>query len=107
MGPEMSANTDRAIIAVDADIMDLAEDFLRRRREAVPTIRGLIDAGDMDRLRRAGHELKGTAGSYGFQELSRTGAVIEDAAIAEDPERARRAVDAMADFLARVTLVAG
>lgn len=102
----MSAVTNQAVIPVDADIMDLAEEFLRKRREGVPGILASIAANDMGELRRIGHELKGTAGSYGFNELSRAGAALEEAAVAEDAERARDAVDRVAAFLQRVALVA-
>jgi HPt (histidine-containing phosphotransfer) domain-containing protein len=98
--------TNQAVIPVDADIMDLAEEFLRKRREAVPRILAIIAANDMGELRRIGHELKGTAGSYGLDELSRAGAALEEAAAAEDAGRAREAVDRIAAILRQVALVA-
>jgi HPt (histidine-containing phosphotransfer) domain-containing protein len=97
---------DEAVIAIDPDIIDLAENFLRKRRASLPQLRALIAENGMERLRGMGHELKGTAGSYGFAELSRAGAELEAAAIEEDPDRAREAVERMAAFLERVTLVA-
>jgi HPt (histidine-containing phosphotransfer) domain-containing protein len=95
----------QSTIAIDAEIIDLAEDFLRRRRDAITHIGALIDANAMGELRRVGHELKGTAGSYGFAELSRVGAALEAAALQENPARARDALAHMTRFLERVTLV--
>jgi HPt (histidine-containing phosphotransfer) domain-containing protein len=60
----------------------------------------------MGELRRIGHELKGTAGSYGLDELSRAGAALEEAAAAEDAGRARETVDRIAAILRQVALVA-
>jgi HPt (histidine-containing phosphotransfer) domain-containing protein len=102
----VSAMTNQAVIPVDADIMDLAEEFLRKRRQAVPRILAIIAANDMGELRRIGHELKGTAGSYGFDELSRAGAALEEAAVTEDAERARDTANRIAAFLQQVALVA-
>jgi HPt (histidine-containing phosphotransfer) domain-containing protein len=95
----------QAVIAIDSDIIDLAEQFVRKRRESLPRLLALIAANDMGELRRLGHELKGTAGSYGFQELSHAGAALEAAAVAEDTGRAREAVDRIGAFLEQVALV--
>jgi HPt (histidine-containing phosphotransfer) domain-containing protein len=95
----------QAVIAIDSDIIDLAEQFVRKRRESLPRLLALIAANDMGELRRLGHELKGTAGSYGFQELSHAGAALEAAGVAEDTGRAREAVDRIGAFLEQVALV--
>ncbi len=97
---------DPLTIAVDEDIIDLAENFVLNRRDAAQRGREAVAAGDLDALRRIGHELKGTAGSYGFRDLSTIGAKLEEAAIAGNLADAGDAVERMADFLARVTLVA-
>ena len=98
--------TTQAVIPIDPDIIDLAEEFLRKRRESLPRLLRLTAEDDMGELRRMGHEIKGTAGSYGFQELSCAGADLEEAAAAEAAGRARDAVDRMAAFLQQVALVA-
>ncbi|MGA7978912.1 MAG: Hpt domain-containing protein [Chromatiaceae bacterium] len=103
---DMGAASDHTVVLIDPDILDLTEDFLRRRREAVAQLHALIDACDMGQLRIMGHELKGTAGSYGFHALSRIGAALEGAAIEADAGCAREAVNRMATFLEHVTVVA-
>jgi HPt (histidine-containing phosphotransfer) domain-containing protein len=94
-------------VTVDADILDLAEDFLRNRRREADRARDAAARADLDVLRRIGHELKGTAGSYGFGDLSTIGASLESAAIAGDVDQAGAAVARMSDFLTRVSVVAG
>lgn len=94
-------------VTVDADIFDLAEDFLRNRRQEANRAREAAACSDLEVLRRIGHELKGTAGSYGFRDLSTIGANLESAAIAGDMDRAGAAVTRMSEFLTRVNVVPG
>lgn len=92
-------------VAVDRDIIDLAEDFLRNRHSQARRAREAISAGDVEVLRRVGHELKGTAGSYGFHDLSTIGAELERAALDGDLDGAGKAVERFAAFLERVSVV--
>ena len=92
-------------VAVDADIADLAENFLRNRADVAQRAQAAASARDLAVLRRIGHELKGTAGSYGFQELSAIGATLESAAIAGNLSSAGDAIARIGDYLARVSVV--
>ena len=92
-------------VCVDTDILDLAEDFLDNRRRVADRAQEAAARSDLDLLRRIGHELKGTAGSYGFRELSVIGASLETAAIAGDMGQADEALARMADFLTHVSIV--
>ena len=91
-------------VAVDKDIIDLAEGFLRNRRVQALRARVAVEAEDFESLRRIGHELKGTAGSYGFRDLSAIGVALEAAAEAGDLSGCRRASDRMLDSLDRVAI---
>lgn len=92
-------------VCVDADIADLAEAFLRNRAGVARTAEAAAAASDLALLRHIGHELKGTAGSYGFQELSAIGATLETAAITGNLASAGEAIARMGDYLARVSVV--
>lgn len=97
--------TDALTVRVSADVLDLAEAFLAHRREEVPRARAALASSDWGLLRRIGHELKGTAGSFGFGELSSIGLDLEKAAEARDPRRTGDAVAHMARYLACVAVV--
>jgi HPt (histidine-containing phosphotransfer) domain-containing protein len=92
-------------LSVDKDILDLAETFLHNRRSQKQDWRQAVDAADRDALRRIGHEIKGTAGAFGFGDLSATGAALEQSAMDGDLERAREMTEKMIDFLDRATVV--
>jgi len=91
-------------VAIDKDIFDLAEGFLHNRRGQAAHIYSALELGDITTLRRIGHELKGTAGSYGFRDLSAIGARLETAAVNGDLQSCKKAVDLMSEFLVRVTI---
>lgn len=97
--------TERFTVAVDADIADLAQDFLRNRASVPKRAAAAAAAHDLALLQRIGHELKGTAGSYGFRELSTIGATLETAATAGNLASAADAIAQMGDYLARVSVI--
>jgi HPt (histidine-containing phosphotransfer) domain-containing protein len=97
--------SDTPKVAVDPDILDLAETFLRKRRGQIQDWRKAIADGDEQALRRLGHELKGTAGSFGFHDLSGMAAELEAAVIGGDLATAAEKLERMIDFLDRVDLV--
>mgnify|MGYP001826446877 FL=1 len=92
-------------IPIDPDIIDLAEGFLENRRAVAQQARTAVAVEDWDLLYRIGHELKGTAGSFGFRDLSAIGLDLEDAALAHDLIQAEDAVDRMHRYVDRVTVV--
>ena len=86
-------------VRVDRQIEYLIPFFLENRRERLAEGLALCDQGDLARLRRLGHDFKGTCGSYGFAYLSRLGGELEQAA---DLETACALVRRMGEHLGRV-----
>lgn len=86
-------------------LKDLIPGFLDRRRQEIADLAAHLAAGDWERMRLAGHSLKGTAGGFGFPELSEIGRAIEDAAKDCDAARARATLERYGDYLRRVDVV--
>ena len=97
--------TDCIEIRIDADIFDLATAFIDNRREDTERIRNAIAAEEWTSLHRIGHGLKGTAGSYGFQELSAIGQVLETAAATKDTAAATHSLERMLEYLQHVRML--
>ena len=57
-------------LGLDPDLAELVEMFVDELPERVAKIREFWDNADMEGLGRAAHQLKGAAGSYGFDELT-------------------------------------
>jgi HPt (histidine-containing phosphotransfer) domain-containing protein len=53
-------------------------------------LRAAISAADYATISTLGHQLKGSGAPYGFDEFSRIGSAIEQAAKTQDLEEARR-----------------
>jgi HPt (histidine-containing phosphotransfer) domain-containing protein len=96
--------SERFTVAVDPDVLDLAESFVAHRRGGIPRARAAVAEADWDLLHRLGHELKGTGGSFGFAELSAIGLALEQAAAERDSGRSAEAVERMASYLEHVAV---
>ncbi|MBI1943180.1 MAG: response regulator [Betaproteobacteria bacterium] len=95
---------DRISVRVDADIRNLVPHFLENRRKDLEVIRGAVDSGDFDALRTLGHNLKGVARGYGFDDLTELGLQLQEAASASDRSRILQLHQKLADYLERVEL---
>ena len=54
----------------DPDLGELVEMFVDEMPERVRTLKELADEQDWNQLARTAHQLKGAAGSYGFDQLT-------------------------------------
>jgi HPt (histidine-containing phosphotransfer) domain-containing protein len=93
------------VVAVDRDIIDLAERFLNNRRGQAQEWIEAVETGNDPVLLRLGHEIKGTAGAFGFHALADLGEELEEAVSADDLAHAEDTLERMIAFLERVTVV--
>jgi HPt (histidine-containing phosphotransfer) domain-containing protein len=71
---------DKLIVSVDAQIAALVPRFLANRAADVGKIRAALAVADFEAIRVAAHGMKGGGGAYGFAEISRLGAAMEEGA---------------------------
>ena len=83
---------------------ELREKYIVRRWEDLEHCRGAIEKGDYALLTRIGHNLKGNAASYGFDQLGQIGAELEVAGRAGDLPATQRLLVAFKDFLDQVKI---
>ncbi len=57
-------------LGLDPDLGELVDMFADEMPQRVATIQSCWDNGDLEGLGRAAHQLKGAAGSYGFEDLT-------------------------------------
>lgn len=62
---------------ITEEIQELRSLYLDYLRGEIDTFRSLVVRRDMEKIRDLGHRLKGSAGSYGFQEISEFGDTIQ------------------------------
>jgi HPt (histidine-containing phosphotransfer) domain-containing protein len=64
-------------LAGDPDLADLLEEFISELPARAGAIEQARAAGDFDTLIRLGHQLKGSAGAYGFPSITEAAANLE------------------------------
>jgi CheY-like chemotaxis protein/HPt (histidine-containing phosphotransfer) domain-containing protein len=95
---------ERVTVTPPVGFEDLSRDYLARRKEGMATLRGMLERGDYDRIRRAAHDVKGTGASYGFAVLTDVARLLEQAAAAQDLARMERALRSMDTYLQSVEI---
>ena len=66
--------------------------YIQRRKSDLIECNKALESGDFSFLEKVGHQVKGNAQSFGFDELSPIGIALESAARSKDLERAKRIV---------------
>ncbi|HZZ74005.1 MAG TPA: Hpt domain-containing protein [Pirellulales bacterium] len=64
-------------LAADPDLGELVEMFVGEMPDRARCLAGLWAAGELDALQMAAHQLKGSAGGYGFPQLTASAARLE------------------------------
>lgn len=77
MNTEMESVTIYSDLGGDPDLGDLVALFVEEMPDRAATIRSHHAAGERELLRRAAHQLKGAAGSYGFAPISAAAAELD------------------------------
>ena len=87
----------------DPDFGDIVEMFAKEMPGRVETMLDCLNREDWEGLRRNAHQLKGAAGSYGFEPLSPCANRVEYAIKNGEPQqRIREAVMELVDLCSRV-----
>lgn len=85
------------------DLADLVEMFVDEMPQRIESLQALANARDWKALGRAAHQLKGSAGSYGFRQLTPAAAGLESATRNGEPEAATlAALEALIGLCRRV-----
>ena len=88
-------------VADPARLTALLPFFFDTSEQGLAAARQALEQNDLDTVRRQGHRLKGSAGSYGFAELGQAGAALEQAGDDGEREAALAALDRAATLLAK------
>lgn len=97
--------TDNVRVEVDSVLEPIVPDFLNNRKKDCELIHQMLEKGAFDEIRVIGHRMKGAGGSYGFDDISEIGEIVEEASQKADHETIRAAVQRLANYLERVVVV--
>jgi PAS domain S-box-containing protein len=105
LSPGKSSRKDRILVRADPKFADLIPEFLKNRRLDVSAMLDALDRGDFETVKRLGHGMRGSGGSYGFQAITDLGTALEQAAESVDDDASRKRVDELTSYLDRVEAV--
>ena len=83
----------------DDEWAEMQEMYINHTFNELKNIKETLDSTTFDSLRTFGHNIKGSGGMYGFNEITNMGAKIESAAINEDMDNIKSHIDALGIFL--------
>ena len=92
---------------IDPFLADLVPGYVREQRRQMADLRRLVTDGDMDRLKRIAHNLKGTGASYGIPDVTRLGRALEAAGQQGDALVVSALIEELDALLARVQVQLG
>lgn len=102
----MTAQTGEFIYSTlgdDPDLADIVEMFVDEMPERVEVLTGFFIAKNWEELGRMAHQLKGTAGSYGFDDLTPGAAILDEAVRKRHSDsEISSAIDVLVDMCHRV-----
>jgi HPt (histidine-containing phosphotransfer) domain-containing protein len=78
---------------------EMRKKYLDRRRRDIEELLTASDAADTGPFVRVGHQLKGNALTFGYEELAEVGARMEEAALAENWAEARACLSSLKEWL--------
>jgi histidine phosphotransfer protein HptB len=89
-------------LAGDPDLREIVDLFVEEMPDRVATLLDKLQSQDWEGLRQAAHQLKGAAGSYGFDAISPCAGKVESAIRDGEPEpRIRATVEELVDLCNR------
>ncbi len=96
--------SDKLTVFVDAQIAALVPRFLAHRAADVGKLRAALADADFETIRVAAHGMKGAGGAYGFTEISRLGAALEEGARQRDAAAISALATSLEEYLGRIEL---
>lgn len=95
----------RITVMIDPDLEDIVPGFLENRRGDVKKLTDAQRSRDLQTIRALGHRMKGDGGGYGFDEISRIGSTLEQAALRQDWKVIGEQTAVLKTFLEQVHVV--
>ena len=102
---ERQEHLDPIKIEMQPGLEGIVPGYLASRKKEVPEMLALLGASDFGRLAVLGHQLKGSGGGYGFPDLTRLGAAMEESAKQQDRKAIREQLIEMSNYLNHVQLI--
>lgn len=91
-------------VRIPEELRDIAPAYLESRKRDLTALKDALTRKDFEFIAKLSHKTKGTAGGYGFGELSEIAKSLEMAANSRNSPALEQAFDAMAAYLRDVEI---
>ena len=102
-----SSRMDAAVARLNTKFADRIPAYLLNCRQNVNFILAALDRVDLETVTILGHQMTGSGGMFGFQEITDISAALEEAAQNADIETSRKWVSELSSYLDRVDTISG
>ena len=106
-GARLNRQNQRIPIHPPAGIEEAIPLFLESTREDLQALARALENGEYPKVRLIGHDLKGSGGGFGFDQITVIGRSIEEAAKRSDGPEVAEQIAALTDYLDRVDVILG
>ena len=89
-------------VTVSKDLEDLIPTYLANRRKELDVLRQALAGADFEQIRQIGHRMRGVGVSYGFDDVTSLGKLIEEAAKSGDKADLEKHVAAYGEYLSNL-----
>ncbi len=96
---------DKFQIIIPHELYDLAPNYLANRIRDIALLKDALTRKDLEFISTLCHKTKGTAGGYGFAEVSQMAKRLENAAKSGDLELLAAEIEAMDDYLRNIEII--
>lgn len=93
-------------IRIEADMLEIIPAYLDTLHRNAAEMRRALEHGDMGVIQNRGHQMKGEGAAFGFHEVSAIGKRLENAAETGATASIRLELDALDDYLSRLSVSA-
>lgn len=95
---------DARTVKVSKDLEDLIPTYLENRKKELDVLRQAVRGADFEQMRQIGHRMRGVGVSYGFDDVTSLGKLIEDAAKAADQATLEKHVATYGEYLSNLQI---
>ena len=95
---------DARTVKVSKDLEDLIPTYLTNRKKELDALRHALPAADLEQIRQIGHRMRGVGTSYGFDDVTALGKLLEDSAKANDMAGLEKHIAAYGEYLANLNI---
>ena len=92
-------------VKIDKDIEGIVPEYLENIKDGCKKIHDAIARSDFEYVYRFGHNLKGTGTSYGFNDISAIGKILEQAGTDHNVEVTNEESKKLADYIDKVEVI--